>query len=83
MLFRSASMVKVANGIEIKWIPGSLESVAGFNIYRNGTLLKKLQIHGNDFLTSFIDKEGNEDNVYEISTYNAMDKESAKLKVAK
>lgn len=79
----SASMIKVANGMEVKWIPGSLESVAGFNIYRNGTLLKKLQIHGNDFLTSFIDKEGNEDSVYEISTYNVMDKESAKLKVIK
>ena len=79
----SASMIKVANGMEVKWIPGSLESVAGFNIYRNGTLLKKLQIYGNDFLTSFIDKEGNEDSVYEISTYNVMDKESAKLKVIK
>ena len=79
----SASMIKVANGMEVKWIPGSLESVAGFNIYRNGTLLKKLQIHGNDFLTSFIDKEGNEDSVYEISTYNVMDEESAKLKVIK
>nr|WP_262482944.1 hypothetical protein [Bacteroides intestinalis] len=52
-------------------------------MYRNGTLLKKLQIYGNDFLTSFIDKEGNEDSVYEISTYNVMDKESAKLKVIK
>ena len=66
------------SGFQVVW-----SRLPVFNIYKNGTLLKKLQIHGNDFLTSFIDKEGNEGSVYEISTYNVMDKESAKLKVIK
>lgn len=72
--------LKAPEGMEISWIPGSLEHVTGFNVYSNGTLLKKLQVHGNDFPTSFTDKAGNEDNVYEVSTYNVLDEESAKQK---
>ena len=77
---KNVLMLKASKGMEISWIPGSLEHVAGFNIYSNGTSLKKLQVHGNDFPTSFTDKEGNEDNVYEVSTYNVLDEESAKQK---
>lgn len=78
-----ASALKTSDGIEIKWMPGDLEFVAGFNIYKNGALVNKLQICGGKVPTSFIDKEGNQDDVYEVSTYNIMDEESVKQKTEK
>lgn len=76
----NVSVQKVSNGIEIKWIPTEFKSIDGFNIYRDGVLIKKLQIYQTRTPLSFIDKEGNVNNVYEVSTYNIMEDESEKIK---
>lgn len=80
---KHASTRKTSQGIEVQWIPGTLNATDGISIYRDGILLMKLQSNGKSFPTSFIDKDGNENNTYEVATYNIMNEESSKFKAVK
>ena len=71
---------KGAKGMEIQWIPGSLEGVCGYSIYRNSELIKRLQLRDGRAYTTFTDEDGDENNTYEISAYNAIGDESEKAK---
>ena len=51
-----------------------------YSIYRNGELVRKLQVKAGKAPTSFTDKDGNMDSVYEVAAYNVLGKESAKVK---
>ena len=79
----SVSTRNSTEGIEISWKIDSPTSIGGISIYRDGILLHKIQVRVNDFPSSFIDKEGHENNVYEIATYGITDKESARVKALK
>ena len=71
---------KVAKGMQISWKPGNMDHVDGYSIYRNGELVRKLQVKAGKAPTSFTDKDGNMDSVYEVAAYNVLGKESAKVK---
>lgn len=71
---------KTSKGIEIQWVPGDLTAVDGYSIYRDGTLIKKIQITSEKLPRKYIDKEGSLDCTYEIATYNVIGQESAKIK---
>lgn len=76
----SVSVRKVAKGIEIKWAFDDAQHTDGYCIYRNGELIRKMQIRHGRWPKSFIDKDGDIDSVYEVSVYNVLGKESAKVK---
>lgn len=80
---KSASVQSGTEGIKISWVIDDPASLCGISIYRDGTLLNKIQARVNDFPSSFIDKEGSESNMYEVATYDITDKESAKMKALK
>lgn len=76
----SADVRKAVNGIKLQWISGDLTDVEGYSIYRDGVLIKKMQIRPGKFPKEFIDKEGSLDCTYEISTFNVIGQESVKIK---
>ncbi len=76
----NASMHKVSDGIEIRWTPNSMKAADGYSVYRDGKLIKKLQIRGGELPGTFVDTEGKADSVYEVAVYNVIGIESAKVK---
>ncbi|MDD4415262.1 MAG: DUF4434 domain-containing protein [Proteiniphilum sp.] len=76
----NASVSMSPIGIEIKWTPQGFAATDGYNIYKDGILIDKLQVRKGKFQTNFSDKEGSVNNVYEISAYNVMGEESEKTK---
>lgn len=76
----NVSVQKASNGTEIKWSPGNPNHTAGYSIYKNGTLLTKVQVKSGKFPTSFVDKKTSDSGaIYEIAAYNVMDEESEKV----
>lgn len=76
----NASITKSPTGTEIKWAPQGFAATDGYNIYKDGILIYKLQLRNGKFQTNFSDKDGSVNNVYEISAYNVMGEESEKTK---
>lgn len=77
----NVSIEKNSKGTEIRWSPGNPNHTTGYNIYKNGTLLRKVQEKNGKLPTSFIDKESTESgDIYEIAPYNVMDQESERVK---
>ena len=76
----SVSVRKVAKGMEIKWTVNDMKHVDGYCIYRDGEVIRKMQIRHGQLPKSFIDKDGNANCIYEVSVYNVLGKESAKVK---
>lgn len=78
----SATRKEAKKGVLLTWIPGDTSSVSGYSIYKDGTLLKRLQIlYGAEKPpATFTDESGDMSNKYEISAYNAIGDESEKVK---
>ncbi|SEA45771.1 protein of unknown function [Porphyromonadaceae bacterium KH3R12] len=75
------TMRSTPQGMEITWAKNrDLGSIAGYCIYRDGTLLKKLQITNGNIPTVFADIEGTTESIYEITSYNVLGVESVKVK---
>lgn len=77
----NATLSHTSAGIEIKWISSSMAAIDGYNIYRDGALIKKLQLLNGNYPFYFTDKEGSLSSIYEISAYNVLGKESSKYKI--
>ena len=58
-----------------------MAAIDGYNIYRDGVLIKKLQLLNGNYPFSFTDKEGSLSSIYEISAYNVLGRESPKYKI--
>ncbi len=71
---------KTSKGMKIHWVSGDLTAVDGYSIYRDGTLIKKIQIISEKLPSKYIDKEGGLDCTYEIATFNVIGQESVKTK---
>ena len=77
----SVSAQKTAQGMEVKWVPGSLDNVAGYSIYRYGELVGRVQLLNGKSSTLFLDKEQSVVNdAYEVASYNVLGDESGKVK---
>lgn len=76
-----ATKYRAPDGIKVQWLPSSMKAADGYNVYRNGTLIKKLQIRNGKTPKTFIDTEGKPDDVYEVAVYNVLGVESAKIEV--
>ncbi len=75
------TMRSTPEGIEITWAKNrDLGSIVGYCIYRDGTLLKKLQIINGNIPTVFVDIEGTTESLYELTSYNVLEVESVKIK---
>lgn len=76
----NVNVQKSSSGTEIKWSAENMDHIAGYNIYKNGVLLKKIRGKKGELLTNFIDKDTTDsENSYEIAAYNVMDQESEKV----
>lgn len=76
----NANVQKLAEGVKIKWVADNLKGAAGYSVYRDGELLKRLQAQDGIIPTTFVDKEGNLNRIYEIAVYNVIGNESIKVK---
>lgn len=76
----NANVQKLDEGVRIKWVSDNLKRVAGYSIYRDGKLLKRLQAQDGIIPTTFVDKEGDLNRLYEIAVYNVIGNESIKVK---
>nr|WP_320059591.1 DUF4434 domain-containing protein [uncultured Bacteroides sp.] len=76
----AVTIKETSRGWEVRWIPRSINAVAGYSIYRNGTLCAKLQVTDGNIPTVFFDKEANVGCIYEIAAYNVLGEESEKVK---
>lgn len=78
---QSAKLKKTSKGAEIVWVDApNMASVSGYSIYKDGTLLKKIQVRQSHDLKKYVDENGSTANVYEIATYNVLGVESEKVK---
>ena len=74
------SVRKTAKGVELQWEPVDSSVAVGYSIYRDGVLIEKIPIHLGALSKIFLDEEGCLDYIYEISSFNVIGQESAKIK---
>ncbi len=65
-----------SQGVEVIWTPQDIPFIQGFNIYRDGILLKKIQVDNNQVPSLYLDQDGSISNIYTVSAYNILDGES-------
>ena len=75
----NSAVKEVGSGVNLKWTMATKTNVDGFAIYKNDKLLLKLQIRGTTVPSSYFDSKGKASDKYEISTYNILGDESAKV----
>lgn len=75
----NSAVKEVGSGVNLKWTMATKTDVDGFAIYKNDKLLLKLQIRGTTVPSSYFDSKGKASDKYEISTYNILGDESAKV----
>lgn len=80
---RNASLRENTQGIEISWDknPDS-GSTVGYCVYRDGTLLTKIQENEKNTIIKYLDPEGKKINAYDISSYNVLGIESEKTRAS-
>lgn len=66
-------------GVALSWSIATKTDVDGFAIYKNGTLLIKLQIREGIVPGYFFDYDGKASDLYEITTYNILGAESGRV----
>jgi hypothetical protein len=76
-----ATVRSTSKGMEINWAKNrDIGTIVGYCIYRNGNLLKKIQISNGNIPSAFLDIEGNTTSLYELTSYNVLGVESVKIK---
>ncbi len=77
----SCIAVSQKEGVKLQWSVQDETDVVGYNLYRDGVLVKKLQATSKGLPLSYWDKEGCISSLYEISSYNVFGEESEKISV--
>lgn len=75
----NSAVKEVGTGVALTWSIVTKTDVDGFAIYKNGSLLIKLQVMQDSFPGYFFDYEGKSSDSYQISAYNINGEESAKV----
>ncbi|MBR1574614.1 MAG: DUF4434 domain-containing protein [Bacteroidales bacterium] len=75
----SVSRNDTASGAVLEWVVADKSGIAGVALYKNGSLLLKLPYREANFPTSFTEPAGKAADKYEITTYNFLGDESAKV----
>ena len=74
--------IKNEGAVILKWkSPKDKSNLMGYYVYKDGVLVANIQNKNiDDIKTEFIDKNGYHNNLYEVSSYNAIGEESIKVK---
>ncbi len=81
---QSVRVEQTTEGVNVVWTnPTDMNTVSGYSIYKNGTLLNKVQVKLAWTPSALLDAGADLGNVYEVATYNVLGVESEKVKARK